>query len=205
MGKFFKILGIIFFTISILFVLAILILLIKFNIWEREFVANINPDNMATEAAQPEEMIIEKIEDYVISGEIVEFISFSPKQIAKIIYGSISEMLGESDIKVTNIYIEPSLGTWQVCARGQSKRFDRINLWICADVTKDNMQTAQLYLSDLYIQGLSIGKIYKPLLVEINQGIAEALVTANENGFVGRIFQNIEFLENEVIIKGALY
>jgi hypothetical protein len=55
------------------------------------------------------------------------------------------------------------------------------------------------------IQGISIDRVFPSILTKINQGIAEALVTANENGFVGRTFENIELQEDQLVVKGTLY
>ena len=39
----------------------------------------------------------------------------------------------------------------------------------------------------------------------INKGIGEAIVTLNENGFVGRYIENIELLEDAMVLKGSRY
>jgi hypothetical protein len=55
------------------------------------------------------------------------------------------------------------------------------------------------------VEGIEVSKIYPEILTKVNKGIAEALVTANENGFVGRVFENIELQENQLVVKGSLY
>jgi hypothetical protein len=205
MSKVLKILGIVFLSIILLFLFTLLFIFIKSKAWERNFEADINPEYIANQPEEFEESLNEKVEEYVLSQEDTDFISFTPKEVAQIVYGSISEMVEDSSVEITNIYVEPSVGIWKVCARLKLKDIERLKIWICADITKDNIQTAQLYITDLTVQGFSARKIYPQILTDINQGIAEALVTANENGFVGRIFENMELLENNLIIKGSLY
>jgi hypothetical protein len=67
------------------------------------------------------------------------------------------------------------------------------------------MQTAQLYTTNFKVQGISVGNIFPSMVSSINQGIAEALVTVNENRFVGRKFENIELEDDQLIVKGSLY
>jgi hypothetical protein len=67
------------------------------------------------------------------------------------------------------------------------------------------MQTAQLYVTDFKMQGINIGRVFPSVISNINQGLAQALVTVNENRFVGRKFENIELQEDRMIVKGSLY
>lgn len=192
--------------VLLIFLLAIfLFLFIKSKTWERDFQAEINPEHMVNESLELEDAINEKIEEYILSQEDTDFISFSPREIAQVVHGAISNMVEGSSIEITNTYVEPSVGMWSICGRIRLEDIKRVNPWVCADVTKDSMQTAQLYVTKLKLQGFDIGKIYPKALTRINQGIAEALVTANENGFVGRIFENMELLEKQLIVKGTLY
>jgi hypothetical protein len=205
MSKVLKTVGITFLCLTILFLLIFLFIFIKSKVWERNFQANLNPEYISNQPEEFEEALNKKIEEYVLSQEDTDFITFTPKEVAQIVYGSVSQMVEGSSIEITNVYVEPSLGVWKVCARSKVRDIERFKIWVCADVTKDNIQTAQLYVTELTVQGFSMKKVYPKVITEINQGIAEALVTANENGFVGRVFENMELLENTLIIKGSLY
>lgn len=191
-------------TILILFLLLIVSIFIKSKTWERNFQSDLNPQYLVSEPAE-EDAFNSRIEKYIISQEDTNFITFSPQEVGKVLFGSLTEMVENSDVEITNMYIDPSKGVWKVCASSRARDFEKLHAWICADVTKDSMQTAQLYITELKVQGINVGKIYPKLVTSVNQGIAEALVTANENGFVGRIFENMELLEDEVIVKGSIY
>jgi hypothetical protein len=146
-----------------------------------------------------------KIEEYVTNEEDIDFVSFTPKEVAQVIYTSLSEMTEESGFEISNVYTNPSKNTWEVCVLIRVKDLFKINIWVCTDVSKDNMQTAQLYTTNFKVQGISVGNIFPSMVSSINQGIAEALVTVNENRFVGRKFENIELEDDQLIVKGSLY
>jgi hypothetical protein len=202
-----KVLNIITVTIlSILIVLVILaiFLFFKSKIWEREFQSNINPDFLVSDSTLSEDFN-QRVEKYILSDDNTEFLSLSPQEVGHTIFGSLAQMVAESNLEITNVYVEPNETVWMVCARTRLKDVRNLYAWVCTDITKDDMQTAQIYLSNLEVHGINVSDIYPKSLTMINQGIAEALVTANENGFVGRVFENIELLEEELIIKGSRY
>ena len=205
MRKVLKIFGIIILFILLILLSLILYFVISFRSWEKGFVANANPQYMVNESLDLQEVVQEGIADYILSGSDTEFIEFTPEQVGQVIYGSVSEILGDTPIELSNIYVEPSKGVWSVCGRFASLEMEKLYAWVCIDVAKDDVQTAQLYLEDIHIQNISASKVYPKAITLANQGLAEALLTANENGFVGRIFENIELLDDMIVVKGSLY
>jgi hypothetical protein len=204
MKKILRIIGITALILLVIFLSTLLFLLIKMKLWEREFQSKINQEYLITELSSNENLY-EKITQYTVSREETEFVTFTPKEIGNLIYQSLDESTGENQLNISAIYIIPSQGKWEVCGRVKLENFEVFNPWICVYITKDEMETAQLYVSEFTFQGIDVGKIYKPILVNINKGIAEALVTVNENGFVGRTLENIELSEKELILKGSQY
>jgi len=204
MKKFLKVLTIIILSILIILFAIVIILFIKSKTWERNFQSEMNPHYLVNDSILPEEFD-RRVEEYILSKESTDFLTLSPEEVGHTVFGSLAQMVEESVLETTNVYIEPSKGVWKICARARLRDVRNVYAWVCADVTKDDMQTAQIYLKNLEIQGIDIGKIYPGSLIMINQGIAEAVVIANENGFVGRVFENMELLEDELIIKGFLY
>jgi hypothetical protein len=146
----------------------------------------------------------EKIQEYILSDEEIYSVTFNSKEVGKLVYDSLQNMTGEGVI-VKKVYIAPSKRIWNICALTQYEELSWAEAWVCADVTKDDMETAQLYITTLKVEGIEVSKIYPEILTKVNKGIAEALVTANENGFVGRVFENIELQENQLVVKGSLY
>lgn len=208
MKKVVKILGVIFVILLILLLLFIFFLIIKSHSWKKEFQSNINSQymtNSTTENDEKMKQLNEKIEKYVMNEEDVAFVSFTPVEIAQVVYNSLSEMTKDSEFDISNVYIQPSDSMWELCALMNSEDIFSINIWICTDISKDNMQTAQLYVTDFKMQGINIGRVFPSVISNINQGLAQALVTVNENRFVGRKFENIELQEDRMIVKGSLY
>ena len=204
MKKILRIIEITVLILLVIFISLLLYLLIKMKLWERNFLPNINQEYLITDITDNEELD-KKITQYTVSAEETDFVTFTPKEIGQLIYKSLGEATGESQLNITGVYIIPTQRIWEVCGRVEFQKFDVLKPWLCIDITKDEMETAQLYVTKITFQGIDVGKIYKPILVNINKGIAEALVTVNENGFVGRTLENIELSEKGLILKGSQY
>jgi len=204
MHKIFKFITISLISILILLFLILLFGIIKSWIWLNDFESRLKEEYIVTEGIQTDSAVEKKIEMYILSEEKTDFVIFTPQEVGNIVYSSVQDMLGESSIFISQVYVYPQNGIWQVCSSLEWSKLKNKDIWVCVDVTKDNMQTAQLYVAKLLVQGVDIGKIYPSLLVKINNGFAEALITVNENRFVGRKFENIELTSGELIIKGSI-
>jgi hypothetical protein len=205
MHKISRFISILFVSILVLLCLILLFVVVKSRIWFNDFNSRINEEYVVTEGIQTESTVEEKIEEYVLSEEQTDFVTFTPQEVGKIVYSSVQDMLGERNISISQIYINSQDSIWQICGSLQWSKLKSKNIWICVDVTKDNMQTAQLYITQLLVQGIDISKIYPSLLTKVNKGFAEALITVNENRFVGRKFENIELTTSELVVKGSVY
>ena len=70
------------------------------------------------------------------------------------------------------------------------------------NLVKDARETAQLYVKDFSFGGISLLNIFSSKVMnEVNEGISEAIVLVNENGFLGRDIHNIELLEETVVVR----
>ena len=202
MNRFFKTIGTVLLILIILIILISLFLYIKSNLWSREFEQNLEKGYLAEESFTQDQEINTKIEKYILSEQKTDSVSFTPKETGKIIYASLTDTLDTESIEILKIYIQPTDGMWKICANIAQRKNRKINAWICTAITKDTMETAQIYITEISIQGIPISKMFPTVVVRVNQGIAEALVTINENTFVGRSFENIELQEDEFIVKG---
>jgi hypothetical protein len=205
MRKLLKILGFVFLGILVIIIILSMILLFKTKRWRDAFESNIQNDVVITSVSESNDILEQRVEEYIMSEESIDFIEFTPKEISQYLFNILTQMTEESPINLLEIYIEPADGIWSVCSMLRLSNFDRLTPWVCMDVTKDSMQTAQLYVESVTVDGIDVDKVYPSILTQINQGIAEALVTANENGFVGRILENIELQERGLIVKGSMY
>ena len=205
MQKILKTIGIVLLSILAIFILLLVAVFIKTRIWRNSFEESIRSEYVVNSIVESKNIINEKLEIYILSEEEVDFVEFSPKEISQYLFNILTEMTDGTSINILEIYTRPEDNIWNICGLVNISRLAEISSWVCIDVTKDSTQTAQLYVKNITIDGINIGKIYPPILTKINQGIAEALVTANENGFVGRILENIELQKTKVVIKGSIY
>ena len=75
--------------------------------------------------------------------------------------------------------------------------------WVLINLQKDDLETAEVYVTDMFIGNLSFSSFgLKPFIDNINDGIRNAIILVNENQFSGRKIKNIELLEDGFVIKG---
>lgn len=195
------------FLISIVFLtttfFAVLILLYTSYIkWERNFETNLNIQNTVYTG----EYVLgvdEKINQFISDSQTVSFIELTPKETVYLLSNTIQNFLRE-DFKILQIYVEPSDSVWKIYLKLQYK--EKISFWIGFDLNKDERETAELYTKEIYVMDVKIKKIFNTdIPSELNKGISQGLITANENGFTERYLENIELKEDKIIIKGSKY
>jgi hypothetical protein len=72
------------------------------------------------------------------------------------------------------------------------------------NVVKDNRETAEIYVNEIKVGDTRVpGVIEKKVMVDINRGMSDAVIMLNENRFLGRVIENIEFLDDKVVFKGS--
>lgn len=174
----------------------------KYSDWERRFEEDLNASYLIDENTQIEDVVKEKVAEYTLSNENVENLQLKPKEIGYIIFNTLSEY-NSGGFSFSRLHIEPSRSLWNICTEISFKK-NTLSPWICVDLNKDNIQTAQLYISDVRVGPFSISK-WGNILDKVNSGLASSLLTVNENGFSGRYFENIELLDDSVVIKGSQY
>ena len=141
----------------------------------------------------------EKFKDFVLSEEDVTFVELNPDEVAL--------LLGNTNIInggiIENVCVMPHEDVWNVLVK--------VNLqgiplpWIRLDVAKDSIESAQLYVSNIYVGNqLLPEQIVSSLKSQINKGISDALILVSENNFLGRTITNIELLGDKIVVKGSI-
>ena len=196
-----------FHTVLTLFLLLIIFLLLfvgyislRYMNWEKEFEKGINTAYVVNQNSAESTDIGRKIAEFALSADDVSSLELNISEIGSVVYLAVQSYLGE-DITVERMYIQPNDSKWIIYAKTRYKRF---SIWISADVNKDNVQSAQLYTTEIKVGPFDISNV-SDLTSKINKGIGEAVVTLNENGLVGRYVENIELREKSVILKGSRY
>lgn len=200
MKKFLRIL-LLFFTIVFLTILSISLYIgVKYSNWQKEFEKGMQDQYTISSSSIEQVDIEEKVTQFILSPENTEFLELELVEVGSLLFNVLDYYIGE-DVNLETMYIQPQRSKWVIYL--QIKYMD-ISGWVGFDINKDNMQTAQLYTTDIFVGPFSV-KRYGNWVDMINKGIADSIVTLNENGFVGRYLENIELLEDRVVIKGSRY
>ncbi len=193
-------------SISIFLLCVLLIAIVSFILvsnyktWERRFERNINEYNLAILPYESDGSVEMKIAKFTLSNENTESLILSPYEISSLILLTSKEYF-DKDITVRRVYVEPGNFRWNIYMEFVYKKY---SVWFSVDINKDDMQTAQFYITDIKLGNYSLGR-YFDLVYQINTGIANTILTVNENGFSGRYLENIELMEDKIVVKGSRY
>ena len=172
----------------------------KYRNWEKSFEQDINIDNLIDQDIAKSTDLGAKISTFALSAEDVEFLQLDISEIGSEIYNTLDSYLGEK-LNLEKIYIEPSNSKWVIYSQ---VRYEKFLIWFSFDVNKDSIQSAQIYVTQINIGPFRISE-YVNWVDAVNTGIADSIITLNENGLVGRYIENIELLNNSVVLKGSRY
>lgn len=200
MKKFFKVLLKIFLFFFFCILLLGVYLFLTYRNWEKEFESGIQQEYVVTKESIQDVSVEDRLTQFVLSPEDTQFLEFNVKEFGAILFAVLDNYTNE-DITVERMYIETQRSKWKIYIQFSYKK---VSLWASMDLNKDDMQTAQLYTKELFVGPFPI-HTFTDWDETINRGIGDALVTLNENGFVGRYIENIELLEEGIIFKGSRY
>lgn len=200
MKKIFRFVLIFLLSLIIFFLLFIGYLSLRYMNWEKEFEKGINTAYVINQTGAESIDLGGKIVEFTLSTDDVSSLELNVSEIGSVIYNTLDSYFGE-DVNVERIYIQPSDSRWVIYTDLMYKNF---SVWISVDINKDNIQSAQLYTTEIKVGPFDVSDI-SDIDVKINKGIGEAVITLNENGLVGRYIENIELLDDSVILKGSRY
>lgn len=172
----------------------------KYRNWEKSFEQDLNIDNLIDQDIAKSTDLGAKISTFALSAEDVEFLQLDISEIGSEIYNTLDSYLGDKLI-LEKIYILPSNSKWVIYSQ---VRYEKFLIWFSFDVNKDSIQSAQIYVTQINIGPFRISE-YVNWVDAVNTGIADSIITLNENGLVGRYIENIELLNNSVVLKGSRY
>jgi len=171
---------------------------ISYLVWQKQLKSQM--PNMSCISNTSELLTLdEKFKEFVMSEDNISFIELSSKEVLSLLQST--DIISGGDVK--DICIEPSKGMWNIYTKIS---LQGINLpWIRLEVAKDTMETAQLYIPNIYIGNVLIPEnMSQNIKTQLNKGISDALVLVNENSFLGRKIKNIELLSDKIVVKGTL-
>lgn len=200
MKKFFLSIFLFFVFVILICVLSGVYVFFRYRNWEKAFESNMNVEYLIDDESIKEVELDERLVKFTLSLSDSESLILDIKEVGSVLFTTIDSYLGEG-LYLENLYIDPSDKKWDIYLK---LGYENISLWISFDLNKDDIQTAQLYTTSVRLGPFEISR-YTDLVDMINKGIGEAIVTLNENGFVGRYIENIELLEESIVLKGSRY
>lgn len=196
MQRLFKIFGI----FLLLLIFLPIFLTGMYLLWEREFSSNLSSKSCVSNNQVKEISFDERIRDFVFSSDRSDYIQFTKEEVLYLISSELKKE--EGDIVVKDMCVDSSKGVWKVYLNLTVAGIK--NVWFIFDIIKDDRETAELYVDNLYLGNFQLPSFISSSLKEkINKGISDAIVLVNENSFSGRSITNIELLEEDIVVKGV--
>mgnify|MGYP001198640574 CR=1 FL=1 len=192
------------FKILVIFLLFLILLPIFLTgiylLWQKEFASNLSTKSCVSNNEVKEVSFDDRIRDFVFSSDRSDYIQFTKEEVLHLISSEFGK--GEADIIVEDMCVDSAKGVWKVYLNMTVAGIK--NVWFIFDIIKDDRETAELYVDNLYLGNFQLPSFISSSLKEkINKGISDAIVLVNENSFSGRSITNIELLEEDIVVKGV--
>ena len=141
----------------------------------------------------------EKIAQYnEMTGEYA-FIEFDKRESLFLFSQSLDESLPEW-VEIEKTALETSRGNWRFFVKGSA--FNLSLPWIQISLFKEDMQSVDIFVDDIFFGNLSFKNIYLNSIVEnVNRGLRRSIQSVNDGNFAGRVFENIELAQDSLIIR----
>ncbi|MDD4381935.1 MAG: hypothetical protein PHE21_01150 [Candidatus Dojkabacteria bacterium] len=196
MQKVFKVLLIIL-AVSIVI---ILIPIVFYFVWLNGFNKNLSNKVCLSNTNLEDVSFEDRIKEFTFSSDRSAYIQFTDEELLPLISSTLENGIGQSIIQ--NICMDTEDGIWKIYLN--MKIFDKNILWFMFDIIKDDRETAELYVDNLYLGNIPIPSFISDSIKQaINKGISDAVLLVNENSFSGREITNIQLLEGKVVLKGV--
>lgn len=191
-----KILRIIFILLFILITISISYIFFKYFSWRKGFFATTENIYCSKDIVMENYDIDSKIKKFVFSDND-GYMELSTKEVIVFLLDNIEPA---GSLELDDICISSGKGLWKVYL---NLKVDSLNLpWFEIDIVKDQRETAELYVDDIFVGDMNIPPVFsKGILSSMNKGVSDALLLVSENNFIGRSINNIELLENGVVIR----
>lgn len=164
--------------------------------WEEEFEnSEIEIVDFRTEGIDLDEKILEYNE---IEREHA-FIEFNKEESLFLLSMGLNESLPEW-IEIEKTALQTSRGNWRFFVK--SRALSLSLPWLQISLSKEEVQSVDVYIDDIFLGGLSFKNIYLNSIVDnTDRGLARAIQLVNDGNFAGRVFENIELTEDSLIIR----
>ncbi len=168
--------------------------------WEREFSSSLSKKSCVSNNPVTDISFDNRIRDFIFSSNRSDYIQFTKGEVLYLISSEFGKE--DSEILVKDMCVDSSKGIWKVYLNLTVAGIK--NVWFIFDIIKDDRETAELYVDNLYLGNFQLPSFMSSSLKgKINKGISDAILLVNENSFSGRSITNIELLEEDIVVKGV--
>ena len=186
-----------------LILVTITYMIFSYRLWQEDFEKDIPSQElvMSTEGKEKENLE-EKIDDILYSSEETAILELSTMEVSSLLLDSFQ---GNESLDIEVVYIDPiEKGRWDVYFK--TNLLEKISIWVRIKARKENRETAEIFVEDVLIGKYSLKSLGLSNSVEkMNGALSSALITVEENGFVGRTIENIELLDSGMVIRLERY
>lgn len=143
-----------------------------------------------------------KIEDFVNNNGHKKYIKLSNKEFTTLIVSSIEKSSGGT-LKVDWVYWE-NISAENTFVLNLHLRLGLVPIGLYRIILeKDDTQTIYIYIREIDLNGINLRLLgFDSLLNQVNHSIKESIVFINSESSAPFVFDNIEFLEDTVVLKG---
>lgn len=164
--------------------------------WEEEFYSS---DLEIFDFQKDSVDLDEKILEYNRTESEYAFIEFNETESIYLFASSLNESL-PNWIEVQKVALQPSRGYWIFFVKG--KAFDLSLPWFQVAIGKEEIQSVDIYIDDIFLGNFSFRNLGLGSVVEsADNGLERATMLVNDGNFAGRVFENIELGEKSIVIR----
>jgi hypothetical protein len=201
--KILKIFSIIISILSLLCIFSVIYFIFSYKSWSKNFEQSI-PEGELVQYVDKDVLkdIETKIEEITYSSEDTAILELTPVEVSYLTLNSFQE---NGLVSLSSVYTQPvEKGRWNLYLK--TKIFNKLEMWLELKVRKEERETAEIFFEDILVGGNSLKSFgASNIITKANATLSSALVTAEENGFVGRTLTNIELLLEGLVIKMERY
>lgn len=201
--KIFKVLSIIITILFLLCIFSVVYFIFSYKSWSKNFEQSIPEEELVQSINEDVLKNIEtKVEEVTYSSEDTAILELTPVEVSYLILNSFQ---GNGLVSLSSVYTKPvEKGRWNLYLK--TKIFNKLEMWLELKVRKEERETAEIFFEDILVGENSLKSFGAGnIITKANATLSSALMTAEENGFVGRTLTNIELLSSGLVIKMEKY
>jgi hypothetical protein len=186
--------------LAAILVFIFLILRMNYAQWKEDYdSADLVVLNLEGDLRDFEDALESKIIDYNTSESGHSFLELNQEESIFLFSRALEESLPTGfEVKKMALISEP--GNWYIYFKTDFNSFSFP--WIAINLMKEDVQSVNVYVEDLFLGNMSFRKLFLGFLVDsVNQGIRNSIELVNDGNFAGKVFENIELRENGLVIR----